>query len=94
MCEKPSSGRPSCRTAAAESLGERVSAELASLAMGKARLVVAVEPAGGLGPHGGDDVEIRLAANPGTPPRSVARAASGGELSRVMLAIEVVTAAG
>lgn len=82
------------RTAAAQALGERVSAELAALAMGKARLVVAVEPAGGLGPHGGDDVEIRLAANPGTPPRSVARSASGGELSRVMLAIEVVTAAG
>lgn len=43
------------------------------------------------GPHGVDDVEIRLAANPGTPPRTVAKAASGGELSRVMLAIEVVT---
>lgn len=46
---------------------------------------------GALGPHGGDEVEIRLAANPGTPPRTVAKAASGGELSRVMLAIEVVT---
>ncbi len=43
------------------------------------------------GPHGVDDVEIRLAANPGAPPRTVAKAASGGELSRVMLAIEVVT---
>ncbi len=43
------------------------------------------------GPHGVDDVEIRLAANPGTAPRTVAKAASGGELSRVMLAIEVVT---
>ncbi|MFB9730430.1 DNA repair protein RecN [Ornithinimicrobium kibberense] len=40
--------------------------------------------------HGLDDVEIRLSANPGAPPRSVARAASGGELSRVMLALEVV----
>ncbi|WP_431472960.1 DNA repair protein RecN [Ornithinimicrobium sp. W1665] len=40
--------------------------------------------------HGLDEVEIRLAANPGAPPRSVARAASGGELSRVMLALEVV----
>ncbi|HSP59591.1 MAG TPA: DNA repair protein RecN [Ornithinimicrobium sp.] len=40
--------------------------------------------------HGLDDVEIRLAANPGAVPRSVARAASGGELSRVMLALEVV----
>lgn len=43
------------------------------------------------GPHGVDDVEIKLAANPGTLPRTVAKAASGGELSRVMLAIEVVT---
>jgi DNA repair protein RecN (Recombination protein N) len=43
------------------------------------------------GRHGVDDVEIRLAANPGSPARSVAKAASGGELSRVMLALEVVT---
>ena len=40
--------------------------------------------------HGLDEVEIRLAANPGAPPRSVTRAASGGELSRVMLALELV----
>ncbi|MDO5710601.1 MAG: hypothetical protein Q4P32_02515, partial [Micrococcales bacterium] len=80
------------RTHAAKSLGERVTSELGQLAMGKAQLVVAVEPAGGLGPHGGDHVEIRLAANPGAPPRTVAKVASGGELSRVMLAIEVVTA--
>ena len=40
--------------------------------------------------HGLDDVEIRLAANPGAPARSVTRAASGGELSRVMLALELV----
>src|SRR5690606_24061259 len=41
-------------------------------------------------PHGLDEVEIRLAANPGAPARSVTRAASGGELSRVMLALELV----
>jgi DNA repair protein RecN (Recombination protein N) len=41
--------------------------------------------------HGVDDVEILLAANPGAPARSVAKSASGGELSRVMLALEVVT---
>ncbi len=40
--------------------------------------------------HGLDEVEIRLAANPGAPARSVTRAASGGELSRVMLALELV----
>jgi DNA repair protein RecN (Recombination protein N) len=44
--------------------------------------------------HGLDEVEIRLAANPGAPARSVTRAASGGELSRVMLALEVVCGAG
>jgi DNA repair protein RecN (Recombination protein N) len=43
--------------------------------------------------HGVDDVEIQLAANPGSPARSVAKAASGGELSRVMLALEVVSGA-
>ena len=43
------------------------------------------------GAHGVDTIEIRLAANPGARPRSVAKAASGGELSRVMLALEVVT---
>lgn len=44
--------------------------------------------------HGLDTVEIRLAANPGAPARSVTRAASGGELSRVMLALELVCGLG
>jgi DNA repair protein RecN (Recombination protein N) len=44
--------------------------------------------------HGVDDIEILLTANPGAPARSVAKAASGGELSRVMLALEVVTGSG
>jgi len=44
--------------------------------------------------HGVDDVEILLAANPGAPARSVTKGASGGELSRVMLALEVVTGSG
>ena len=44
------------------------------------------------GPHGADDVEIRLAAHPGAPPLPLNKGASGGELSRVMLAIEVVFA--
>jgi DNA repair protein RecN (Recombination protein N) len=54
---------------------------------------VTSEP-GRRGPHGVDDVEILLAPNAGSAPRSVAKAASGGELSRVMLALEVVTASG
>ena len=80
------------RRDAARELGERVSTELAHLAMGSAVVEVAVEPRSTPARHGADDVEIRLAANPGAAPRTVTRAASGGELSRVMLAIEVVTA--
>ena len=45
-----------------------------------------------IGPDGGDVVEIRVAANKGTKPRTVSKAASGGELSRIMLAIEVAVA--
>jgi len=44
------------------------------------------------GPYGADDVEIRLAAHPGAPALPLNKGASGGELSRVMLAIEVVFA--
>lgn len=95
------------RTTAAAGLGTAVTAELAHLAMSRARLQVAVErqedPAGlplpdgtrvRFGPTGIDTVELRLAAHPGAPVRSVAKAASGGELSRVMLALEVVTGGG
>lgn len=81
-----------CRRAAAEALGARITDELAHLAMGSATVTVVVEDAGRFGPDGRDSVEIRLAAGPGTAPRSVTKAASGGELSRVMLAIEVATA--
>lgn len=79
------------RTAAAVRLGEAVSDELHALAMPDARLEVAVAP-GAETTHGRDDVAILLAPHPGAEPRSVAKGASGGELSRVMLAIEVVIA--
>jgi DNA repair protein RecN (Recombination protein N) len=46
-------------------------------------------PRDDLGPHGGDDIEFLLAGHADAPLRPVARAASGGELSRVMLALEV-----
>lgn len=77
------------RTRAAEQLSAAVGAELADLALPSAQLQIRVvhgEP----GPHGADDVEIWFAANSGAEPRPLARAASGGELSRLMLAIEVV----
>ena len=82
------------RRTAAKRLGAAVTGELAHLAMGQATVEVSVTPrTAGLARHGGDDVEILLAANPGSPARTVAKAASGGELSRVMLALEVVTGA-
>ena len=80
------------RTQTAGRFGDQVSAELAALAMPHARVTVAVAPASGFGPHGADEVEIRLAAHPGAPALPLAKGASGGELSRVMLAIEVVFA--
>ena len=80
------------RTEAAARLGAAVTAELHALAMPDARLEVAVTR-GGESTHGRDDVAILLAPHPGAEPRSVAKGASGGELSRVMLAIEVVIAA-
>jgi DNA repair protein RecN (Recombination protein N) len=80
------------RTATAVRFGEDVSAELTDLAMPHARVTVAVTPAQGFGPHGADEVEIRLAAHTGATPLPLHKGASGGELSRIMLAIEVVFA--
>jgi len=80
------------RRAAADSFAAGVTAELSALAMPHARLTVAVIPAGDFGPQGADEVEIRLAAHPGAPMLQLSKGASGGELSRVMLAIEVVFA--
>jgi len=80
------------RTEAAERFSHDVTAELMALAMPHARLTVALRPLDAPGPHGADDVEIRLAAHPGAPPLPLNKGASGGELSRVMLAIEVVFA--
>ena len=80
------------REQAAERFAAAVTAELTALAMPHARLSVAVTPAGEPGPQGRDEVEIRLAAHPGAPALPLHKGASGGELSRVMLAIEVVFA--
>ncbi|GGM63721.1 DNA repair protein RecN [Microbacterium saperdae] len=79
------------RTSAAVTLGAEVSEELHALAMPDARIEVSVTE-GAESAHGRDDVSILLAPHPGAEPRSVAKGASGGELSRVMLAIEVVIA--
>jgi DNA repair protein RecN (Recombination protein N) len=76
------------RAAAAKPLEGRVAAELAQLAMDGARLEVVLEPhPDGFGPHGRETVELRVAPNPGIEPAPLREAASGGELSRVMLAL-------
>jgi DNA repair protein RecN (Recombination protein N) len=80
------------RTQTAGRFADEVSTELAALAMPHARLTVAITPAAEFGPHGADEVEIRLAPHPGSPALPLTKGASGGELSRVMLAIEVVFA--
>jgi DNA repair protein RecN (Recombination protein N) len=80
------------RRDAAARFSELVIAELAALAMPHARLNFDVTCAD-LGPSGADRVDLTFAANPGSEPRSLGRVASGGELSRVRLALEVVLAA-
>jgi DNA repair protein RecN (Recombination protein N) len=80
------------RVAAGEKLAASVTQELAALAMPDARIVVEVSDRGELGASGRDQVAILLQPHPGSEPRPLGRGASGGELSRVMLAIEVVLA--
>ncbi|MEU2545910.1 DNA repair protein RecN [Streptomyces roseolus] len=95
------------RVEAADRFAGAVTAELASLAMPHARVsfdirqTEAADEANGVlvggrwvayGPSGVDEVELLLAPHPGAPPRPIAKGASGGELSRVMLAVEVVFA--
>ncbi|RVW04281.1 DNA repair protein RecN [Rhodococcus xishaensis] len=96
------------RAKAAGKLAKAVSAELSGLAMGRAALEVSVRPrevspddsaplvVDGREVHAGasgvDEVEFRLAAHSGAPALPISKSASGGELSRVMLALEVVLA--
>ena len=92
------------RTSTAVELGERITAELTELAMPHAAVTVAVtqrsDPAGlevgdrvlAFGPAGVDEVTLELTPHPGAPARPLHKGASGGELSRVMLAVEVVLA--
>lgn len=91
------------RQAAASELANAVTEELRALALPDARLLVEVsslalgdpdEPLPtGLTETGADSVSLLLAPHPGAEPRPVAKSASGGELSRVMLALEVVISA-
>jgi DNA repair protein RecN (Recombination protein N) len=77
------------RQEAGERLGAAVTEELAALAMPHARVSVSVSDRGDYGTSGKDRIELLLAANVGADPRPLSKGASGGELSRVMLALEV-----
>ncbi len=80
------------RAKAASALAKSVTGELAALAMTGASLEVTVSQGSELGANGADQVAILLSAYPGAESRPLGKGASGGELSRIMLAIEVVLA--
>jgi DNA repair protein RecN (Recombination protein N) len=82
------------RRKAAPRLAERVREELAALAMDNAAFEVLVEPREEISPTGSERVEFMLAPNPGVPAAPIRDAASGGELSRVMLALMTVAGMG
>lgn len=79
------------RTETANRLGLAVSGLMNELGMGGGRFVAELEPVEGDVPnaHGAERVEFLVSANPGQPPRALRKVASGGELSRISLAIEV-----
>ncbi len=81
------------REAAAPRLGEAVREQLAALAMPDAAFAVELSPRE-VGPAGGDTVEFTIAPNPGVPAAPLREIASGGELSRVMLALMTVANSG
>ncbi len=78
------------RQKGARALAEAVNGQLASLAMGTADFRVKLSPLEQPGPLGGETVEFEISTNPGQPHKALARVASGGELSRISLAIQVV----
>lgn len=82
------------RRAAATEMIAQVTAELASLAMTGSRLEIRISETADFESSGRDRVEFLLAPHQGAEPRPLGKGASGGELSRIMLAIELVLAAG
>src|SRR5581483_11927961 len=83
------------RTAAATVLAKAITAHMQTLGMSGGRLEVDVAQSRSTEPaqHGLDDIELRVSTNPGQPPRALAKVASGGELSRLSLAVQVATSA-
>lgn len=82
------------RTAAAKDLNERVTTLMQTLGMpgGKFQAQIAPLAPQNAGQHGADEIEFLVSANPGQPPKALAKVASGGELSRISLAIQVAAA--
>ncbi|MFI0474194.1 DNA repair protein RecN [Halomonas sp. HMF6819] len=85
-------GLSEARQKAAGKLGKEVQQQLAFLAMGKARFEVAVSSRETPTQDGLDQVQFLISANPGQPARPLTKVASGGELSRISLAIQVAAA--
>jgi DNA repair protein RecN (Recombination protein N) len=99
-------GLSAARKRAAVRMGKLIGKELAAMGMGQAKVVVEIGALGAtgraagdltvdgarLGPDGIDRVEFLIAPNPGAPPRPLSRIASGGELSRALLALKRVLA--
>jgi DNA repair protein RecN (Recombination protein N) len=77
------------RQSAARSLSASISALMQTLGMPGGKFQIDVRPADTPGANGADDIEFMVSANPGQPPRPLAKVASGGELSRISLAIQV-----
>lgn len=88
-CVERAAALTAARVAAASEFAGEISTRFPDLAMPHAAMQIRCEP-GALGEDGADNVEFLLAANPGEPARPLAKTASGGELSRAMLAIRVV----
>ncbi|MEZ0238347.1 MAG: DNA repair protein RecN, partial [Methylophilaceae bacterium] len=80
------------RQKAVARLGKLVSAEMQRLALSGGSFAVGLEPSPEGGAHGLEQVEFLVAGHAGVPPRALAKVASGGELSRISLAIRVITA--
>jgi DNA repair protein RecN (Recombination protein N) len=83
------------RTSAARALAKDISARMQELGMAGGRFLIDVSPLENAepAPHGIDRIEFRVGTNAGQPPRALAKVASGGELSRLSLAVQVSCAA-
>jgi DNA repair protein RecN (Recombination protein N) len=81
------------RQAAAAQLGSHITKLMQGLGMAGGQFAVSVAPSDTeFSPNGSDDIEFLVSANPGHAPKSLAKVASGGELSRISLAVQVAAA--